>query len=339
MKKTAIILISILALASCNSDISKNNEQKTENKKVEKNIKNDKNIEKKQASKKENILDKKNWNKTYIGFVSTTCPHCIKEMPILEKFYGTNKWKVNMLMVVVNNKNFDGYTIPQKKQSEIEEMSYQKITWEECKFVPSFVIYDENKKIIEKKCWWALNIEGLKKALLKKEKVLTWTTDKAVEKEQEKKNNLDIKLNKNMVAKKWSKVKVHYIGKTKDDGKEFDNSYKRGDTLPFTVGAGQMIKGFDAGVVDMKVWDKKTIEIAPKDGYGESNPNAIQIIPREQLADFEKHGIKLEVGSELPTNRWKWKIIKVDDKNITVDFNHDLAWKTLIFEVEMVEVK
>ena len=142
-----------------------------------------------------------------------------------------------------------------------------------------------------------------------------------------------------MEAKKGSKVKVHYVWKTKDDNKEFDNSNKRWEPLEFEVQAWQMIKGFDDWVVWMKVGDKKTIEISPKDGYGESNPNAIQIIPKEQLADFERNWIKLEAWAELPTQMWIFKITKVDDKNVTIDTNHALAWKTLIFDVEMIEVK
>ncbi len=140
------------------------------------------------------------------------------------------------------------------------------------------------------------------------------------------------------IAKKWSFVKVHYIWKTKNDWKEFDNSYKRWATLNFVAGDGQMIKGFDEGVIWMKTWEKKTIEIAPKDAYWKRNPEKKQTINKKELTDFVKNWIKLEVWNELPTGMWKFKIIAVDKDFITIDTNHPLAWKTLIFEVEMVEI-
>ena len=368
MKKTIIILSLILALTSCNNDNQKNNIKNPE-------LKNNSNIETKNSkkelkdnfdknskietstgkieNKKQETLNFNPWENTYVWFVGTFCPHCQKEMPILEKFYKENSSKVNMLMVVVDNKKFEGYTIPQKKQEDVK-LSYEQLTKEKCWFVPSFVIYDKNKKIIAKKCWWALDEEWLKYFLITKNKTEE-KNDKKIKVGEKKENTkedkktsswaLDSKKinnlknnNKNMVAKKGSKVKVNYIWKL-EDGKEFDNSYKRWKPLSFTVWAGQVIKGFDEWVIWMKVWDKKTIKILPKDWYGEINPNAKEKIEKSKLADFEKHWIKLEVWSELPTQMWNLKIIAADDKTVTVDMNHPLAWKTLIFEVEMVEVK
>ncbi len=361
MHKTIILLSLILTLSSCNNIFDKSkgtNIEKKEVNKVQEVKTNSGTIEnEKKANKKETININKNAN-TYVGFVGTFCPHCQKEMPILDEFYKENKWKVNMLMVVIDNKKFEWYSIPQKKQEELSNMTYEKLTWEKCGYVPSYVIYDKNKKILTKKCGWALDKEWLKVAMFKNVKndnslennTSTWKVEKETSslenslekegnKEEAKKNNLDTKINKNMEAKKWSKVKVNYIWKTKEDWKEFDNSYKRGETLDFTVWAWQMIKGFDEWVVWMKVWDKKTIEIAPEDAYGVYDKNKVKVFDKKDLADFEKHWIKLEVGSELPTQMWMLKIIKTDDKTVTVDLNHPLAWKTLIFEVEMVEVK
>jgi FKBP-type peptidyl-prolyl cis-trans isomerase 2 len=327
MKKTLILLFLITTLFSCN--IEKKWENIKDNKELQKqeqvktsSWKIDKKLEKKEEKVK---IIKDAYN--YVGFVWTFCPHCQKEMPILEEFYKENKGKVNMLMIVIDNKKFNWYTIPQKKQSEMEEMSYEKLTWEKCWYVPSYIIYDNNKKIIAKKCGWALDKKALKKLLIDENKNL------------QKNSNLNTNNKKNMIVKKWDNVSVHYIWKTKEDWKEFDNSYKKGSTLDFTVGAGQMIKGFDEGVIWMKIWEKKIIEIAPKDAYGEYSKDRVRVFEKKDLADFEKHWIKLEVWSELPTQMWIFKIIAVDDKKVTVDTNHPLAWKTLIFEVEMVDIK
>lgn len=113
------------------------------------------------------------------------------------------------------------------------------------------------------------------------------------------------------VTASGSKVEVNYKG-TLEDGSQFDSSYDRGETLPFTVGAGQMIPGFDKAVLEMKVGDKKTVVLEPIDAYGEYDDTAIQVVPKENLKEFVKAGFKLEVGEELPTQFGNLKIIAVD---------------------------
>ncbi|MDQ6755681.1 MAG: FKBP-type peptidyl-prolyl cis-trans isomerase, partial [Bacteroidota bacterium] len=80
-------------------------------------------------------------------------------------------------------------------------------------------------------------------------------------------------------AKKGDKVKVHYTGKL-TNGEQFDSSKGR-EPLEFTVGAGQMIKGFDDAMPGMKVGEKKTINILPADAYGEKDEHAIIEFPKE----------------------------------------------------------
>ena len=88
------------------------------------------------------------------------------------------------------------------------------------------------------------------------------------------------------------KVKVHYTGKL-EDGTEFDSSVKRGQPIEFTLGAGQVIKGWDEGIALMKVGDKRQLIIPPELGYGAAGagnvipPNATIIFDVE-LVDVEK---------------------------------------------------
>ena len=70
---------------------------------------------------------------------------------------------------------------------------------------------------------------------------------------------------------KGSTVTVHYKG-TLGDGEQFDSSYQRGEPIQFTVGSGNMIPGFDDGVIGMTVGEKKTVVIPPEKAYGHSNP-------------------------------------------------------------------
>jgi FKBP-type peptidyl-prolyl cis-trans isomerase 2 len=113
------------------------------------------------------------------------------------------------------------------------------------------------------------------------------------------------------IVEKGDSVEVHYVGKEEDTGKLFDSSRERGQTLPFTVGAQQMIAGFDAGVVGMKVGETKTLIIAPKDGYGEYDPENKQVVPKKELSSFVAAGYKLEVWEKLPTQYGEFEIIEV----------------------------
>jgi len=156
--------------------------------------------------------------------------------------------------------------------------------------------------------------------------------------EENSETNLEPNNTDNMEVKNGSNVAVHYTG-TLEDGTKFDSSLDRGTPLEFTAGAGQMIPGFDAGVMGMKVWDKKTLTLAPADAYGEYDETRIQVLPREQLASFEAAGIELKVGEKLPTQFGNFTITAADEANITIDTNHELAGKTLIFDIEMIEIK
>jgi len=96
-----------------------------------------------------------------------------------------------------------------------------------------------------------------------------------------------------MQVKKGDVIRVHYTG-TLLDGSQFDSSVGR-SPLEFTVGAGQMIAGFDAGVLGMAIGEKKTIQIDPDNGYGQKDPNAIIEFPTSNVPE----GMQVEVGMKL----------------------------------------
>ena len=140
-----------------------------------------------------------------------------------------------------------------------------------------------------------------------------------------------------MAVQAWDTIRVHYTG-TLDDGTVFDSSRERDQTLDFQVGAGQMIPGFDAGVVGMTEWETKTLNLTPEEAYGERDENLTEVVPREELQDFVNAGIELEVGQRLPTQIGELLIIDTDEETITLDVNHQLAGESLTFEVELVEI-
>jgi FKBP-type peptidyl-prolyl cis-trans isomerase 2 len=140
-----------------------------------------------------------------------------------------------------------------------------------------------------------------------------------------------------MQVKVGDVVKVHYTGKLLD-GTTFDSSEGR-DPLEFTVGAGQMISGFDSGVQGMNVGDKKTIQISPDDAYGQRDEEAVIEFPKENVpADLQvEPGMQLTLrnqhGHPIPV-----VVLEVKDDVIVMDANHMLAGKDLVFDVEVVEI-
>ena len=138
-------------------------------------------------------------------------------------------------------------------------------------------------------------------------------------------------------VKNGDTVKVHYTGKLAT-GDQFDSSEGR-EPLEFTVGAGQMIPGFDAALPGMNVGDKKTINIAAAQGYGEINEEAIIEFPKENVpADMKiEPGMSLTL-SDQQGNPFPVVVKEVKDDIIVLDANHFLAGKELVFDIELVEI-
>lgn len=133
------------------------------------------------------------------------------------------------------------------------------------------------------------------------------------------------------------KVKIHYTG-TLDDGNQFDSSAGR-DPLEFEMGAGMVIPGFEKGVADMAVGDKKSIHIPAAEAYGEKRDELVMQFERSQLPEdlTPEIGMMLQMqgpqGQPVPVT-----VTAVEEANITIDANHQLAGQNLNFELELVAV-
>jgi peptidylprolyl isomerase len=138
-------------------------------------------------------------------------------------------------------------------------------------------------------------------------------------------------------VQKGDLVKVHYTGRL-TTGEQFDSSAGR-EPLEFTVGAGQMIGGFDRGVEGMAIGEKKSINIPAAEGYGEWE--------EENLIDFPKENIPsemaLEVGMQLMLRDnygrpHEVTVYEIQEEVVRLDGNHFLAGKELVFDIEMVSI-
>jgi len=124
------------------------------------------------------------------------------------------------------------------------------------------------------------------------------------------------------------KYNLHEKGKN-----ETIDSNTDGVPLEFVMGSGMIIPGLEAGLVGMNEGEEKQIEVPAAEAYGEYNPEAIQMLPKEQ---FE--GIDLEKGMMLYGQDEHGQTTQVvvkdfNDTDVTIDFNHPLAGKDLVFDV------
>lgn len=133
-------------------------------------------------------------------------------------------------------------------------------------------------------------------------------------------------------------VKVHYTGKLKD-GQVFDTSEGK-EPIEFTLGQGQLIPGFEKGLIDMKVQEKKTITIPQDEAYGEAREELIQEVAKDQLPEEIKPEVGMGLVSKTPDGKeMNLVVAEVKEETIVVDGNHPLAGKDLIFDLEVVEIK
>ena len=138
-------------------------------------------------------------------------------------------------------------------------------------------------------------------------------------------------------AKQGDTVHVHYRG-TLDDGTEFDSS-AGSDPLVFTIGAGQVIPGFEEALEGMSTGEKKTERIEAGNAYGERREELVFTVGRDQIPP----GTELEVGDLLQVgfpdgSSAAVQVASLDESSVTLDANHPLAGKNLTFELELVQI-
>lgn len=131
-------------------------------------------------------------------------------------------------------------------------------------------------------------------------------------------------------------VKVHYTGKL-EDGTVFDSSLNEGrEPLEVVLGNNMLIKGFESGLIGLSEGDKKVIEIEPSDAYGEYNEEMVNEIPKTNVPENVQVGEMLQGMSPMgPINV---KVTSINEETVTIDANHPLAGKKLVFEIEVLNV-
>ena len=137
--------------------------------------------------------------------------------------------------------------------------------------------------------------------------------------------------------KEGDSITVHYTGRL-ESGEIFDSSQGR-SPLAFTVGSGQLIKGFDHAVIGMAVGEKKTVTLLPADAYGERQEDLFVDLRKKHIPD----GMDLEVGMVVELSDGGQNMIpafvqEIHDEFVRMDLNHYLAGKVLVFDIEIVSI-
>lgn len=139
-------------------------------------------------------------------------------------------------------------------------------------------------------------------------------------------------------AKNGDTVRIHYTGRL-TDGNEFDSSAGR-EPLEFTLGAGQIIPGLEKEIEGMTVGDKSTVTIPSDEAYGPRRPEAVQKVARSEIPEEidVAPGAQLQ-GMTQDGRQLNLTVVEVGGDTVTLDANHPLAGKDLVFDVELVEIK
>ncbi|MGA1871104.1 MAG: FKBP-type peptidyl-prolyl cis-trans isomerase [bacterium] len=138
-------------------------------------------------------------------------------------------------------------------------------------------------------------------------------------------------------VKNGDTVKIHYTGKL-EDGTVFDSSVDR-EPLEFKIGDNQVIKGIEKAIVGMNQDESKTVTISSDEAYGPYRQDMILQIPKDKFPQ----DIHPELGKQLQIQDRDGHVVEVtitqvSEKNITLDGNHPLAGKNLVFDIQLVGV-
>jgi FKBP-type peptidyl-prolyl cis-trans isomerase 2 len=123
-------------------------------------------------------------------------------------------------------------------------------------------------------------------------------------------------------------VLVNYSAKVKETGQQIDKA----ENAPMVIKSGYLLKGLEEPLKQMNVGEKKTIEIVPENAFGQRDFNMIKLV---SIAEFRRHGTKPAPGMFVEADRMRGRVLSVSGGRVRVDFNHPLAGKTIVYDLEI----
>jgi FKBP-type peptidyl-prolyl cis-trans isomerase SlyD len=151
-----------------------------------------------------------------------------------------------------------------------------------------------------------------------------------------------------MPVKKGDFIRLDYTGRIQETNEVFDTTNQEvaekeeiiteGKTygaIPIVVGGGHILPALDDAVEGMDAGEEKKVEVSPENGFGKRDPNLLQMVP---MREFKKQGIKPQVGMAITSEGHTGIIRTVSGGRVTVDFNHELAGKSLEYQVKVEDI-
>jgi peptidylprolyl isomerase/FKBP-type peptidyl-prolyl cis-trans isomerase SlyD len=143
-------------------------------------------------------------------------------------------------------------------------------------------------------------------------------------------------------------VRVNFTGKIKDTEDVFDTTYdeiaqeagifeenKTYKPIPIVVGGNHLLPAIEEAIIGLNEGDKKTIEVDSENAFGSRDPSLIQLVP---MREFKKQGMTPVPGMRIQSEGATGKILTVNGGRVKVDFNHELAGRDLVYDVEVTEI-
>lgn len=131
-------------------------------------------------------------------------------------------------------------------------------------------------------------------------------------------------------------VSINYVVTDKDSDEILD---KNTQPFSFILGRNQVVVGLENALIDKAIGDKFKVEIAPKDAYGEKNSDFMQEVPKEQFSGIELIKGMTLYGQTEDGDTAQVVVSEIGENSVIIDYNHPLAGKTLLFEVEILDSK
>jgi FKBP-type peptidyl-prolyl cis-trans isomerase SlpA len=132
-------------------------------------------------------------------------------------------------------------------------------------------------------------------------------------------------------------VTLHFALKL-ESGEVVDSTFDR-KPATFRFGDGNLLPGFELALQGLKAGDKRSLRIEPEHGFGQPNPQNVQVMPRSQFEGMELAEGLMVIFQDAAKGELPGVVSRFDANQVTVDFNHPLAGKVLTFEVEILDVR
>lgn len=143
-------------------------------------------------------------------------------------------------------------------------------------------------------------------------------------------------------------VRLNFTGKVKETGDVFDTTYedvakdadlymeeKTYKPIPIVVGGNHLLPAIEESIEGLEAGESKTIEVSSDDAFGDRQSDLVQLIP---MREFKKQGITPVPGMPISAGERTGKVLTVNGGRVKVDFNHELAGKDLIYDVDVIEI-